>query len=244
MYLSQLVLEPGRETFRLLADVHALHRLIMRGFPRSANGRPREEFGVLFRIEPSGPGEPVRVLVQSRVRPEWPAFGDITVLGPKPLDRLMQSVRPGAVFRFRLRANPTRRVHARAAEGSDEARGRSRPERPESVGKRVAIHGDERRLAWLTRQAAEHGFRLLEVEVGDARLPNAGVFGSDRAEYWVGEKRGAGGTRRVVVESALFEGVLEVTDPEKFRGAVERGIGPAKAFGCGLLSIAPLGAST
>ncbi len=239
MYLSQLVLEPGRETYRLLGDIHALHRLIMRGFPQGANGRAREEFGVLFRIEPSGPGEPVRVLVQSRVRPDWPELEGIAVLGPKPLDRLLGSVGPGSVYRFRLRANPTRRVHPKAAEGKDEARGRARAERPESVGKRVAIYGDERRLAWLARQAAQHGFRLLEVEVGDARLPNAGVFGRDRGEYWIGERRGAGSARRVVVESALFEGVLEVTDPERFRAALERGIGPAKAFGCGLLSIAP-----
>jgi CRISPR system Cascade subunit CasE len=37
-----------------------------------------------------------------------------------------------------------------------------------------------------------------------------------------------------------FEGILEVTDPEEFAAAVTAGIGPAKAFGFGLLSVARL----
>ena len=35
-----------------------------------------------------------------------------------------------------------------------------------------------------------------------------------------------------------FEGVLIVQEPDKFIGQVQQGIGPAKAFGCGLLSVA------
>lgn len=37
-----------------------------------------------------------------------------------------------------------------------------------------------------------------------------------------------------------FDGVLVVTDPDKLREAVRNGIGPQKAFGFGLLSLAPL----
>jgi len=39
--------------------------------------------------------------------------------------------------------------------------------------------------------------------------------------------------------TARYEGILTVTDPEKLAAALEQGIGPAKAFGCGLLSVAP-----
>jgi CRISPR system Cascade subunit CasE len=37
-----------------------------------------------------------------------------------------------------------------------------------------------------------------------------------------------------------FQGVLTVTDPRQFHDAFLRGIGPAKAFGFGLLVIAPI----
>ncbi|MBI4518088.1 MAG: type I-E CRISPR-associated protein Cas6/Cse3/CasE [Deltaproteobacteria bacterium] len=40
--------------------------------------------------------------------------------------------------------------------------------------------------------------------------------------------------------SALYEGILEVTDPDHFRGTIISGIGPGKAFGFGLLSFAPV----
>jgi CRISPR system Cascade subunit CasE len=40
--------------------------------------------------------------------------------------------------------------------------------------------------------------------------------------------------------SVLFEGRLRVTDPGKFRATLERGVGSAKAYGFGLLSIAPI----
>jgi CRISPR system Cascade subunit CasE len=37
-----------------------------------------------------------------------------------------------------------------------------------------------------------------------------------------------------------FQGVLAVTDPARFHETFTRGIGPAKAFGFGLLVIAPI----
>jgi CRISPR system Cascade subunit CasE len=39
--------------------------------------------------------------------------------------------------------------------------------------------------------------------------------------------------------SVLFEGVLQVTDPDGFRETLATGIGSGKAYGFGLLSIAP-----
>jgi CRISPR system Cascade subunit CasE len=37
----------------------------------------------------------------------------------------------------------------------------------------------------------------------------------------------------------LYEGELEVTDTAAFRQALEKGIGSGKAYGFGLLSVAP-----
>jgi len=240
MYLSLLVLEPGREAYRTLGDVHALHRLIMSGFPQASGSAARAEFGVLFRVEPALPGEPVAILVQSEAEPHWPPSRGWEVHGPKRIDALLEAVKEGRRYRFRLRANPTRRVHPRATGSPDHQRGRSRPEPPEAVGKRVAIHGDERRIDWLARQGERHGFRLVRAGVAGADVPAAAIFGKERSEYWLGNRRAGEHVHRVVFDTALFEGILEVVDPERFRAAVRTGIGPGKAFGCGLLSVAPV----
>ena len=46
------------------------------------------------------------------------------------------------------------------------------------------------------------------------------------------------GGAAIIVQRACFEGVLQVTRGDALRAALLDGIGPAKAFGCGLLSLA------
>jgi CRISPR system Cascade subunit CasE len=38
----------------------------------------------------------------------------------------------------------------------------------------------------------------------------------------------------------VFEGRLLITDPDALRAALVTGIGPAKGYGCGLLTLAPV----
>ena len=45
------------------------------------------------------------------------------------------------------------------------------------------------------------------------------------------------GRHGIVVSTLDFEGELRVTDPEAFLSALSNGIGPAKAFGCGLMLV-------
>ncbi len=49
------------------------------------------------------------------------------------------------------------------------------------------------------------------------------------------------GNKRVRLSRVSYEGVLEITDLEKFRSALLQGIGREKAYGMGLLTIIPLG---
>ena len=75
------------------------------------------------------------------------------------------------------------------------------------------MRGDEARLEWLRRHAEVAGFAFADARVREL------------------EARG----RDVRLAGVLFDGVLEVKDPSVFRQALETGIGPAKAFGFGLL---------
>jgi len=47
------------------------------------------------------------------------------------------------------------------------------------------------------------------------------------------------GGRTVTIAKATFDGILTVTDAEALRTAMTQGIGPAKGYGCGLLTLAP-----
>jgi CRISPR system Cascade subunit CasE len=46
------------------------------------------------------------------------------------------------------------------------------------------------------------------------------------------------GQRQVTVATATFEGVLRIDDPATFRTVLTNGIGHAKAYGCGLMTLA------
>lgn len=89
-------------------------------------------------------------------------------------------------------------------------------------GKRYGLVGEADQLAWLQRQGERHGFDLSRVLVADSDVLSTRK-----------------GNARISVRRTCFEGVLQVKSPEAFSRALKAGIGPAKAFGCGLLSVAP-----
>lgn len=47
-------------------------------------------------------------------------------------------------------------------------------------------------------------------------------------------------TRRVVLNTATFDGAVRITDSELARRTLLAGVGAGKAYGCGLLTLAPL----
>jgi CRISPR system Cascade subunit CasE len=125
-------------------------------------------------------------------------------------------------FCFSLLANPTKKV--------------INPDKPKVIGpdgridrnknaRRVPLHRREELLAWLKRKADTGGF-ALDLEAVRT-IPRG-------RKYFV--KPGARGVHHAVE----FRGVLQVTDQQRFRETFSRGLGSAKAFGFGLLALAPV----
>lgn len=56
--------------------------------------------------------------------------------------------------------------------------------------------------------------------------------------YFSGNKPKNGKQDKIIIKKARFEGILRTVKPDALYTAVKVGIGPAKAFGCGLLSLA------
>jgi CRISPR system Cascade subunit CasE len=203
MYLTRIVVDAhDRKVQRALEDPYRLHQAILAAFPSGA-GNPRGR--VLFRVEPEVRGRGVVVLIQSEIAPGW---GDsavaerLTLLSADPPKALPASLEKGQAFRFRLRANPTRRSQTR----------------------RLAVVGIEAQTAWLRRKLEGAGFELVTARVVDEGVRRGRKPGREEGN--------------MVFASVLFDGILRVSAGDRALEALRGGVGSAKAFGFGLISLA------
>ncbi len=235
MYLSRLILNPSsRNVRRDLSNCQDLHRTLLKAFPSSLAGPSpvRAEHGILHRLEIAG-GAPI-VLVQSQEHPDWSCLDQgylLPVAGQenpacKPLDETYSTIRDGLSLRFRLTANPTRKVETK-----------TRPDGTKSNGRREPLRTEQEQLDWLRRKADASGFEILSVKSHSA-VPDVQA---DEQRAWTVRKGRKGDGRSMTFHAVQFEGRLKVKDRMQFIEALKQGIGGAKAYGFGLLSIAPAG---
>jgi CRISPR system Cascade subunit CasE len=90
---------------------------------------------------------------------------------------------------------------------------------------RVELRTDDDRHAWLVARATRSGFDLAGSGPHDGVRIERLVRGTSRS--------------KITVQAVRFQGRLIVRDVDRFRAALEAGIGPGKAYGCGLLSVRP-----
>jgi CRISPR system Cascade subunit CasE len=193
-----------------LHDSYAWHKRIWEMFP----GRGDQSRDFLTRLDGIEGG--FRLLVISATKPARPNWCPEPSWHSKPLpDVFLEHTK----FRFSLIANPTRKVKS---------------ETNAKNGRRVPItHREDREiegknqpglLSWLRRKGEQHGFSFDDSTVRTIPKPRQWFL-----------KKGAAG----VHTATEFVGNLTVTDPAKFRAAVAKGVGSAKAFGFGMLCISP-----
>lgn len=207
MYLTRIALDDRRR--------ETMQALASPGILHGAVGRcfGEERESCLWRIDRLH--EVTHLLILSRDAPDCTAiaaqFGSPDDTGcTKAYDGFLSQIREGQCLRFRLRANPVRSV----SQGSGNGRGK------------VCAHVTQaQQKQWLMERAEKHGFSLSEdaFDVTDTR--------------WENFPKHAGEKRTVTLRTAAFEGVLTVTDAELFKKTLTGGIGRAKAYGCGLLTV-------
>lgn len=242
VYLSFLLVDVGENPDRprpgrlWLRNRYRVHQRLCMGFPSSmrkqddpaflkpfapdgfqhVHGRRTEEQAFLFRVDP-WPGGRAVVLVQSGREPDWDyAFhnaGHLLVAPPetKPYNPAFTAQQ---LLRFRLEANPTRKIDTKS--GPD---GRRRN------GKRVPVKADGLEV-WLASRAEALGFRIDHLD-------------DVQGGYFHASKGNEATLNRL--RSARYNGVLKVVDADRLADTLAHGIGPEKSYGCGLLSIAPAG---
>ncbi len=209
MYLTKLLLNPlSRQVVRDLANPYDLHRSLLSAFPDAADGGPGR---VLFRVEPPQTSD-------------W--YDDQP---PAPVVLLQSEQAPdwqkSGLHRdyFRERLLPKPLPDSFAANTRLRFRLRANPT-VKRDGKRHALFEEDAQLKWLHRKAEESGFQVVDVAVA----PEGNSLGTK-----------LNGRRHDITHFAVkFDGELIVTNQSLFAEVVKNGIGSAKGFGFGLLSLA------
>lgn len=230
MYLSRIWLNPRRSATRAaLVELQRLHAAVLASFaPGSDPGRP------LWRLDPD-PVHGVALFLVSSAAPSlehvaeqfgWPSCDTGQGL-TKNYDAFLGSISTGDQFAFRLTANPTVSI-------SDRSNGRRR-------GHVVPLKTRDDQLAWLEKRSASAGFQFAisgsAESVGVPLLPDLRLVDREQVAF----RRGRGkADPKVTIERVTFEGRLLVTDADAIRVALTSGIGRAKGYGCGLMTLAPV----
>lgn len=219
MYMSRLSLS-GPEAKRVLAGgVYRHHQALWALFSDS----PERDRDFVYRRMEDEPG--LTFLVVS-TRPPSDRFGVWSI----ETKEYAPQVAAGDRMRFSLRANPVRTgrnslgKQARFDVVMDRKKAlRDRGIAPDAMPSQAAI-AQEAGSTWL--MARQEGLGL-DVEQKGLRADG----------YRILEMPRGGGKGKVRIATLDFEGFCRVLDPELLKNALFKGIGPAKAFGCGLLLV-------
>ncbi|MFD8782565.1 type I-E CRISPR-associated protein Cas6/Cse3/CasE [Kitasatospora sp. NPDC059599] len=211
LWLTRIIPDPrSRDARRDTTGAVDLHHRMMSLFPDNlADPEPRRRLGILFRSEPTPAGH--QILLQSTQPPDLARLpAGYGQAATKTLTPLLDALQPGLHIRYRIAANPIRKP------------GRTTRElyQLKAIVPLQGAAADD----WWARQAETTGLRL-------------GTLHSSPLDAAKGNRRSD--QRPIQHHRILFEGTAVIADADRLRARLTDGIGKGKAYGCGLLSIAP-----
>jgi len=219
MYFSRIHVnptDPAKVMKVLKANDYALHQMLWKLFP----GDPEASRDFLFRQD-EDQRWPVFYLVSLR---EPDSGNDLLQVASKPY---RPQLRSGETLSFSLRANP---VHTRKTDDANPKKRkrddvvmhlkRQYQKADEDTVPTQAELAQEAGEQWLARQGERRGFEIVSVRADNYRQARLGAR-----------------SRNIQFSTLDFTGLLRVTEPDAFANALCKGIGSAKAFGCGLMLV-------
>jgi CRISPR system Cascade subunit CasE len=247
MYLSRIAINNRlRKTKQALAFPQMMHAAVLGSFPPCAYGVSDDPFAgdVHDSVDEHGPetelnsaktldssadgrvlwrtdtvGEQTWLYVLSAARPDfahiveqfgWP--GADQGWDTKDYEPFLSHLGAGQRWRFRLHANPVYTTD----------------------GKRYAHVTAEQQKQWLSTRAERNGFSFYKIITAEGGVDAMQIIHRNILKF---RKRPSDKTY-VTLSVATYEGELIVDDAELLRRALSCGIGKAKAYGCGLLTLA------
>jgi CRISPR system Cascade subunit CasE len=183
-------------------------------FPEGVEGPARAAFGVLFRAEETARGP--HILLQSHLEPDPSRlpenYGRVET---RALDDLLSNLHKGIIVNYRCVASPVRKPGANSREVY-------------KLPPVVALSGNAA-VEWWERQSTAAGLEPIHINV----QPLDAVRGPRGS-------KGPAATQRIQHSRTQFDGMARVLDADLLREKLAAGIGRGKAYGCGLLTLAPM----
>lgn len=208
MYLSKLLLDPRNR--QVQKEIGNRYEL-HRTLTAQFPEENRKDIGLLFRLEPDNQWNDgnIVLLAQTQLNPTWDALLKAGMLTTAPEVKFFElDFSVDDSFYFRLLGNPT-----------------MRKSQPDGKSKRIGLYTPEEQQAWLARKAKQSGFEVMGVNMRDLGLIES-IKKKNAKSYTI---------KHLAVQ---FDGLLKVENTNKLNAALKNGIGSAKAFGFGLLSLA------
>jgi len=212
MFLTKLTLDPtAYRPQRLLRDTQQLHAAISASFPGGEGGR------VLWRVEPSRGGDIV-ILVASPGGPNdaelWERITTADRAATRPYRKLLDRIEKGNHYRFRATLNPVRTHN----------------------GHHTPIMDRQAQTSWVAKKLASNGATVFTHSADlDSDEPDVQITSTVHDSF---TRRGS--TDRIELLKVTFDGSLQVSDPDALRHILCNGVGRAKGYGCGLITLAPI----
>jgi len=100
--------------------------------------------------------------------------------------------------------------------------------RSKSTGKRQGILKEEEQIEWLNNKGLQGGFEVINVSAVSEGFSKDKMTDRSNIKY------------NTTMLSVRYDGLLRVIDQDSFLRTIRNGIGSAKGFGFGMLSIAPV----
>ncbi|MBM9624672.1 type I-E CRISPR-associated protein Cas6/Cse3/CasE [Streptomyces zhihengii] len=257
MYLTRFRINTSRSSARaLLASPQRLHGAVDMAFPKPP---PRDGNGprVLWRLD-QAPTNRINLLISSPDRPDlthlaeqagWPTLGTegwTTFAYGEFLNKLAA----GGEWAFRLTANPLHYI-------------RREQDPPGSPTKRAPHMTVGHQIGWLIKHQERAGFEVLPNEQAPTDNDTKADAGAEeppmqwryqlvvheRTPVRFPQRAERSKSRRETSSSpgadvrftrATFDGQLRITDLAAFRRTLTHGMGKSKAYGCGLMTLAPV----
>ena len=227
MYFSRITIKPdavrSRKFFDLATGPYQIHSMIWELFSESED----QKRNFLHRMDTNN-GRPVIYTVSDK-EPNY--LGTLWNVETKPYN---PQISEGMNLGFTLRVNPAVKKTATTKNGVKgkqsrhdvvmDAKKRIREEKGNNADFSMNELVQQEGFRWLNKRSDRCGFSIRE---GDVR-----VDAYQQMNFMQGKKG-----KKITISTLDYNGVLTVSNADKFKEALYHGIGPAKGFGCGLMMI-------
>lgn len=223
-YLSRIYLNPlRRQAQALLLNAEKMHAAVLSGIPT----QPVTE-RLLWRVEPDSRHR-AELLVLSQSRPSWEALieqagwpnADQPQARTADLRPLLGSIHLGRAFRLRVRVNPVVSIKTPLP---------GAPVRTPTRGHPVPVKSQDQ-SQWILDRLPRWGYQPTTNSIGEPELVQM-----ERATIRFTRKPD---TLPVTLAAATFDARVAIADPAAAAQSILQGVGRARAYGFGLITLAP-----